>query len=93
MGNNIPGTLFNLLKYHLSIKSGLSSSFLRVISDYTTDTEAKKLLINISKSEEMYKKWKVDEFGFIDLLRDIPSIMIDSSVLVYRLKPLHPRYI
>merc|ERR1719411_1618556 len=39
----------------------------------------------------MYKKWKADEYGIIDLMREIPSLMVDSSVLVYHLKPLLPR--
>ena len=89
--NAIPATLFHLLKYHLSLRKGLSSSFLRVLSDHTNVPEHKKLLLDISKSEELYKKWKVDEYGIIDLMKDMPSLMVDSSVLVYNLKPLLPR--
>ena len=91
VGNSIPSTLFNLLKYHLSVRKGLSSRFLSILSEYTSDPEDKKLLLSISKSEEAYKKWKVDEYGILDLMKDMPSLMVDSSVLVYNLKPLLPR--
>jgi hypothetical protein len=73
------------------LRKGLSSSFLRILSDYTNVPEDKKKILSISKSEEIYKKWKIDEYGIVDLLKDMPSLMVDSSVLVYNLKPLLPR--
>ena len=63
-----------------------------VLSNYTNVPEEKTFLLSLSKSEELYKKWKVDEYGIIDLMKELPSLMVDSSVLVYHLKPLLPRY-
>ena len=87
----VPSTLFNLLKYHLSLRRGMSSSVIKVLSGYSAVPKDKALLLSISNSEEEYKKWKVDEHGILDLLWEMPSLMIDSSVLVYHLKPLLPR--
>ena len=89
----VPATLFNLLKYHLSLRKGLSSSFLGVLSGYASDPEEKALLIKISKSDAEYKKWKADEFGVIDIMKRMPSLKVDSSVLCFHLKPLQPRYL
>ena len=88
----VPATLFNLLKYHLSLRKGLSSSFLGVLSGYASDPAEKALLLKISKSDAEYKKWKADEFGIIDIMKRMPSLKVDSSVLCFHLKPLQPRY-
>ena len=88
----VPATLFNLLKYHLSLRQGLASSVFGVLSDYASDPQEKKLLMKISQSEKEYKKWNADEFGIIDILKEMPSLKIDSSVLCFHLKPLLPRY-
>ena len=69
----------------------MSSSVIKVLSGYSAVPKDKALLRSISKSEEEYKKWNVDEHGILDLLWEMPSLMIDSSVLVYHLKPLLPR--
>ena len=89
----VPATLFNLLKYHLSLRHGLASSVFGVLSDYASDPQEKKLLKKISQSEKEYKKWNADEFGIIDILKEMPSLKIDSSVLCFHLKPLLPRYV
>ena len=90
--DKLPATLFDLLKYHLSLKKGLSSSFLGVLSGYASDPKEKELLLKISKSAEEYKKWNTDEYGIIDILQRMPSLVVDSSVLTFHLKPLLPRY-
>ena len=87
-----PATLFNLLKYHLSLREGISSSFYGVLSGYASNPTEKALLLKISKSEKEYKKWQADDFGIIDIMKRMPSLMVDSSVLCYYLKPLLPRY-
>ena len=87
----VPATLFDLLKYHLSLRKGLSSSFLGALSGYASDPKEKALLLKISKSDEEYKKWKADEFGIIDIMKRMTSLKVDSSVLCFHLKPLLPR--
>ena len=89
----VPATLFSLLKYHLSLRKGLSSSFLGVLSGYASDPAEKALLLKISKSDAEYKKWKADEFGIIDIMKRMASLKVDSSVLCFHLKPLQPRYL
>ena len=81
----VPATLFNLLKYHLSLRKGLSSSFIGALSDYASDPEEKKLLLKVSKSDEEYKKWKADEFGIIDIMQRMKSLKVDSAVLCFHL--------
>ena len=77
----------------MSLRKGLSSSFLGVLSGYASDPAEKALLLKISKSDAEYKKWKADEFGIIDIMKRMPSLKVDSSVLCFHLKPLLPRYI
>ena len=61
------------------------------MAQYATDADEKEKLLKIAKSEPLYKEWKIDDFGFIDMLRRCPSLKVDSSTLVYYLKPLQPR--
>ena len=87
-----PSTLTDIFKYHLCLGSALLPSSLKALSDYTNVNSDKQLLCEVSKSKELYRKWKMDKYGIIDILRVIPSLKIDSSILVYLLKPLQPRY-
>ena len=77
----------------MSLRKGLSSSFLGVLSGYASDPAEKALLLKISKSDAEYKKWKADEFGIIDIMKRMPSLKVDSSVLCFHLKPLQARYL
>ena len=87
-----PSSITDIFKYHLCLRSALLPSSLKVLSDYTNVNSDKQLLCEMSKSKELYRKWKMDKYGIVDILRVVPSLKIDSSVLVYLLNPLQPRY-
>lgn len=89
---NLPTTsIRNLLKHHLCLRTIASKSLLKYLSLYATKKEEADQLKRLATNAKAYNLWKVDHPGAIDVFREFPSIRVDASGLMYRLKVLQPR--
>ena len=66
---------------------------LQFLSDNASNPNEAAQLKRLATNTRAYNLWKINHLGVIDVLRKFPSIMVDSSGFMYRLKPLQPRYI
>ena len=90
--NDLPvSTLHNLLKYHVCMRSSVSKEMLQYLSDNASNPNESCQLKRLATNRREYNLWKQDHLGIIDVFRKFPSIMVDASGLIYRLKPLQPR--
>ena len=91
--NDLPATdLYNMLKYHVCMKSGVSREMLQFLSENASNPNEAAQLKRLATNRRAYNLWKTDHLGVIDVLKKFPSIMVDASGFIYRLKPLQPRY-
>ena len=89
---DLPTTnLFNLLKYHVCMRSGVSKEMLQFLGDNASDSIEAANLKRLATNRREYNMWKTDHLGIVDLFQKFPSIMVDASGFVYRLKPIKPR--
>ena len=61
-----------------------------MLAQYATEVHDKERLLKFGKFAKS-REWKIDEFGIFDVLGRCPSLKVDSSTLVYYLKPLRAR--
>ena len=83
--------LFNLLKYHVCMRSSISKEMLQFLGDNASDSIEAAYLKRLATNRREYNLWKMDHLGIVDLFQKFPSIMVDASGFVYRLKPIQPR--
>ena len=84
--------MFNLLKYHLDLRSTPTKSMLEFFSKHASNNTEELQLKRLALNEKAYELWKGDHPGLTDIMRNFPSILVDSSSLVYMMTPLQPRY-
>ena len=90
--NDLPtSNLHNVLKYHVCMRSSISKEMLQFLSDNTSNPNESAQLKRLATNRREHNLWKMDHLGIVDVFRKFPSIMVDASGFIYRLKPLQPR--
>ena len=73
------------------MRTPASKSLLKYLSLFATEKEEADQLKRLATKPKAYDLWKMDHPGAIDVFREFPSIKVDASGLLYRLKVLQPR--
>ena len=64
---------------------------LQFLGDNASDPNESAQLKRLATNRREYKLWKMDHLGIVDVFQKFPSIMVDASGFLYRLKPMQPR--
>lgn len=89
-----PWTSYELFKYHLNLHFPPSRSFIRMLSEYATDVEEKKMLLSICSKQglSVYRTLAGQRPTLMDVLASFPSVSPPLSVLLDNLHRLQPRF-
>ena len=91
LGKTAATSVRNLLKHHVSLRSSPAKSMLEFLSNHCTNKSDASQLKRLAKNDKAHDLWKLDNPGLIDVFRTFPSIRVDSSALLYRMKTIEPR--
>ena len=92
-GQKSSASIFDLIKYHLDLRSSPTKSMLKFLSKHASNSTEALQLKRLAVNEKAHELWKWDHPGLIDVLRNFQSIRVDSSSFVYMMKTLQPRYV
>ena len=73
------------------MRSSVSKEMLQFLGDNASDSIEAANLKRLATNRREYNMLKMDHLGIVDLFQKFPSIMVDASGFVYRLKPIQPR--
>ena len=62
------------------------------LSGYVLNSSERSKLEELATNAETYEVWKKHRPDLVDVLKEFPSLYIDSAHLVYMMKTLQPRY-
>ena len=74
------------------MRSSISKEMLQFMGENASDANEAAHLKRLATNRREYNLWKMNHLGIVDLFENFPSIMVDASGFVYRLKPIQPRY-
>ena len=87
-----PTTLHDLLRHHLDLRAVPSMELLEFLSRRAGNSTEKAALARLATDYIAYNEWRQGWPGLPDLLKQFPSIQVDSADLVANLPLLQPRY-
>ena len=64
---------------------------LQYLGENASDPNESAQLKRLASNRREYNLWKMEHLGIVDLFQKFPSIMVDASGFVYRLRPIQPR--
>ena len=74
------------------MRSNVSKEILHFFGDNASNSNESAQLKRLATNGREYTLWKMEHLGIVDVLREFPSISVDASRFIYRLKSLQPRY-
>ena len=85
-------TLYDLFKYHISLRTVPSMELLEFLSRRVVDPVEKEELSRIATDYNAYNKWRQGWPSIVDLLKEFSSIQVGSADLAARLPIIQPRF-
>lgn len=79
------------MKNHVSLREIPSREVLQHFSLRASNPNEAARLEALAANYEAYNTWRSDEPGLVDVLRQFPSLRLNSAELVFRLPSLQPR--